>query len=75
MLLTLKQVKDMFERKLYDKMTKLYRKAKPNLRGIIIEYAVFKLYKKGYSGNVALRRVRYRGLYRRFFKEYMLERD
>jgi len=65
----------MFERKLYKKLTQLYRKAKPNLWGIIIEYAIFKLYKKGYSGDVALRRVRYRGLYRRFYNEYVLGRD
>lgn len=64
----------MFERKLYKKLTRLYRKAKPNLWGIIIEYTIFKLYKKGYSGDVALRRVRYRGLYRRFFNEYVLDR-
>lgn len=61
----------MFERKIYKFLTKLYRKAKPNLRGIIIEYAVFKLYNKGYSGDVALRRVRYRGLYTKFFNEYV----
>lgn len=65
----------MFERKIYKFLTKLYRQAKPNLRGILIEYAVFKLYKKGYSGDIALRRVRYRGLYRKFFNEYVLERD
>lgn len=65
----------MFERKIYKFLTKLYRQAKPNLRGILIEYAVFKLYKKGYSGNVALRRVRYRGLHRRWHKIYVLGRD
>jgi len=54
---------------------KLYKKAKPNLRGIIIEYLVFKLYKKGYSGDVNLRRIRYRGLYRHFFDKYVRERD
>lgn len=65
----------MFERKLYKKLTQLYRKAKPNLRGILIEYAVFKLYEKGYSGDVALRRVRHRGLYRKFYNKYVLGRD
>lgn len=64
----------MFERKIYNKVTQLCRKAKPNLWGIIIEYATFKLYKKGYSGDVALRRVRYRGLHRRWHKVYVLDR-
>lgn len=65
----------MFERKIYNKVTRLYRKAKPNLWGILVEYGIFKLYKKGYSGDVALRRVRYRGLHRRWHKVYVLERD
>jgi len=65
----------MFERKIYNIVAKLYRKAKPNLRGIIIEYLVFKLYNKGYSGDVNLRRIRYRGLYRRFYNDYVLGRD
>ena len=65
----------MFERKIYQKLARLYRKAKPNLRGIVIEYLVFKLYNKGYSGDVNLRRIRYRGLYRRFYNDYVLGRD
>ena len=65
----------MCERKIYEKVARLYRKAKPNLRGIILEYLVFKLYNKGCSGDVPLRRVRYRGLYRRFFNDYVLGRD
>ena len=65
----------MCERKIYEKVARLYRKAKPNLWGIILEYLVFKLYKKGYSGNTALRRIRYRGLYRHFYNEYVLGRD
>ena len=60
---------------LYKKLAKLYRKAKPNLRGIIIEYLVFKLYNQGYSGDVNLRRIRHRGLYRRFYNDYGLGRD
>lgn len=60
---------------LYKKLAKLYRKAMPNLRGIILEYLVFKLYNKGYSGDVNLRRIRYRGLYRHFYNEYVLGRD
>jgi hypothetical protein len=63
------------ERKLYKKLTQLYRKAKPNLKGIVLEYLVFKLYKKGYSGDENLRRIRYRGLYRRFYNDYVLGRD
>lgn len=65
----------MCERKIYNKLVKLYKKAKPNLRGIILEYLVFKLYNKGCSGDVALRRIRYRGLYRRFYNDYVLGRD
>ena len=65
----------MFERKIYNIVAKLYRKAMPNLRGIVIEYLVFKLYNKGCSGDVALRRIRYRGLYRRFYNDYVLGRD
>lgn len=60
---------------LYKKLVKLYKKARPNLRGIVIEYLVFKLYNKGYSGDVNLRRIRYRGLYRRFYNDYVLGRD
>lgn len=60
---------------LYKKLAKLYRKAMPNLRGIILEYLVFRLYNKGYSGDVNLRRIRYRGLYRHFYNEYVLGRD
>ena len=65
----------MCERKIYEKLVKLYKKAMPNLRGIIIEYLVFKLYNKGYSGTETLRRIRYRGLYRRFYNDYVLGRD
>ena len=65
----------MFERKIYNIVAKLYRKAMPNLRGIVIEYLVFKLYNKGCSGDVALRRIRYRGLYRHFYGKYVLNRD
>ena len=60
---------------LYKKLAKLYRKAKPNLRGIILEYLVFKLYNQGYSGTETLRRIRYRGLYRHFYNDYVLGRD
>ena len=65
----------MLERKIYQKVARLYRKAKPNLRGIILEYLVFKLYEKGYSGDENLRRIRYRGLYRHFYGKYVLDRD
>jgi len=65
----------MLERKIYQKVARLYRKAKPNLKGIILEYLVFKLYNKGCSSDVALRRIRYRGLYRRFYNDYVLGRD
>jgi hypothetical protein len=65
----------MFERKIYEKLARLYRKAKPNLRGIILEYLVFRLYKKGCSGDENLRRIRYRGLYRRFCNKYVVGRD
>jgi len=65
----------MFERKIYNIVAKLYRKAMPNLRGIVIEYLVFKLYNKGCSGTETLRRIRYRGLYRRFYNDYVLGRD
>lgn len=65
----------MCERKIYKKLARLYKKAKPNLKGIVLEYLVFKLYKKGYSGDVNLRRIRYRGLYRHFFDKYVRERD
>lgn len=65
----------MFERKIYNIVAKLYRKAMPNLRGIVIKYLVFKLYNKGCSGDVNLRRIRYRGLYRRFYNNYVLGRD
>jgi hypothetical protein len=65
----------MFERKIYEKLARLYRKAKPNLRGIILEYLVFRLYYRGCSGDENLRRIRYRGLYRRFCNKYVVGRD
>jgi hypothetical protein len=65
----------MCERKIYNKLVKLYKKAKPNLKGIILEYLVFKLYNQGYSGTETLRRIRYRGLYRHFYGKYVLDRD